>query len=105
MIAEAPVVTETRRIRCLISKKFDDNFDNYIKYLMKKQAEAAPLEAHSVKEIRERYPNAYAKWDDIEDLRLKEKFSEGLLINELAKMLQRKPGAIQSRLKKLHLIS
>jgi hypothetical protein len=64
------------------------------------------LEDFSVvrKEMREKYPNAYKRWSEEDDIRLKREFEEGTSIDELAKMFLRNTGAIQSRLYKLELI-
>ena len=59
--------------------------------------------AYNVAEIREKYPRAYEKWTDVEDLELSKNYQEGLSISELAERHQRKRGAIHSRLKKLGL--
>ena len=52
----------------------------------------------SLEKIRQQYPRAYEKWVEEEDTYLKSKYSGGLNIQELAGILQRKPGAIRSRL-------
>lgn len=56
------------------------------------------------KEIRKEYPNAYKKWTENDEIRLRNGYEEGKSIDELAKVFLRKPGAIQSRLRKLGLI-
>lgn len=58
----------------------------------------------SLEKIRQQYPRAYEKWVEEEDTYLKSKYSEGLNIQELAGILQRKPGAIRSRLLKFGLM-
>ena len=60
--------------------------------------------AYNIKEIRQKYPKAYEKWTDNEDIHLKNEFNQGKKINELADIFQRKPGAIRSRLQKLGLV-
>jgi hypothetical protein len=60
--------------------------------------------AYSVEVVRKEFPNAYAKWSAIDDDLLKTKYAEGIEISDLAKLLNRKVGAIQSRLKKLGLL-
>ena len=57
--------------------------------------------AYSVAAIREELPDAYAKWSAEDDQRLWSLYREGLTTAELAAIFQRKPGAIESRLKKL----
>jgi hypothetical protein len=60
--------------------------------------------AYNVEQIRREYPRAYAKWTEEEDIRLRDGYTQGKIINELAKIFQRKPGAIRSRLRKLGLL-
>jgi len=66
--------------------------------------EKSRQENPSLEKIRQQYPRAYEKWVEEEDTYLKSKYSEGLNIQELAGILQRKPGAIRSRLLRLGLI-
>ena len=55
--------------------------------------------------IRESHPNAFAKWSNEEEEKLKEKFLGGYEnIEFLAEEFGRKPGGIRSRLVKLGLI-
>lgn len=59
---------------------------------------------YTVEEIRLDYPKAYEKWTPEEDRVLTERYKEGVTVHQLAKMHQRKSGAIRSRLKKLGLL-
>ncbi|MDO9576790.1 MAG: DNA helicase RecQ [Candidatus Cloacimonadales bacterium] len=60
--------------------------------------------SYSVENIRADYPQAYEKWTELDDELLKESYLIDKNISELAKLFQRKPGAIRSRLKKIGLI-
>jgi len=60
--------------------------------------------AYSIQEIRQKYPKAYERWTGDEDVHLKNEFTKGKTINELADIFQRKPNAIRSRLQKLGLL-
>lgn len=51
--------------------------------------------------LREKHPKAYMKWTKEEDEKLIHLFKRGVQMRELSKVLERKPGAISSRLKKL----
>lgn len=51
--------------------------------------------------MRVSYPNAYAPWKDLDDLRLVKKVTEGKTIKELSKDFGRHQGSIRSRLVKL----
>jgi DNA-directed RNA polymerase specialized sigma24 family protein len=58
----------------------------------------------SLAEIRETFPNAYRPWDDRQDDELVRLFHERRSQAEIAHLLERQPGAISSRLRKLGLI-
>ncbi len=60
--------------------------------------------ALTFEKIREEYPKAYEKWTELDDKLLEKSYLMGENISELAKLFQRKPGAIRSRLKKIGLI-
>ena len=60
--------------------------------------------SYSVNGIRKDYPRAYEKWTPEEDKALAERYKQGDTIPKLAKMHERKVGAIRSRLKKLGLL-
>jgi len=54
--------------------------------------------------IRAEWPNAYAPWTDEEEEVLVAEHAKGKTTKELAAVLERKPGGIRSRLKKLGLV-
>lgn len=54
-----------------------------------------------IAKMREKYPNAYMPWSDLDDLRLIKKFTEGKSIKELTDSFGRHPGSISARLEKL----
>lgn len=60
--------------------------------------------AYSIDEKRQKHPNAYKKWTPEDDQQLRKEFAGGASISELAELLQREEGAIQSRLKRLGLL-
>jgi len=51
-------------------------------------------------QIKERHPRAYERWSEDEDARLIALAQAGKEANEIAKVLQRQPSAIRSRLSK-----
>ncbi len=57
----------------------------------------------SIAEKREINPNAYSKWEKIDDEKLELLHCEGLTIKELSEIFKRNNGAIRSRIKKLEL--
>lgn len=52
----------------------------------------------------QKFPNAYEPWSESDDKILKEKYTAGMTVNELALLLKRNPGKIRSRLKEKGLI-
>ncbi|HUU64434.1 MAG TPA: hypothetical protein VMX96_11065 [Dehalococcoidia bacterium] len=60
--------------------------------------------AYDVEEIRAEHPKAYTKWTEEEDNILRNEYFRGKTVEELASKLQRKPGAIRSRLIRLGLL-
>jgi len=50
--------------------------------------------------IREKHPRAYERWTEEEDNLLKQEFSDGVSVQDLSELLQRRPSAIRSRLRK-----
>jgi len=56
---------------------------------------------YSLNQVRRDYPNAYNLWTRKEEYRLKDLYAQNKAISEIAAVLQRKPSAIRSRLKKL----
>jgi hypothetical protein len=67
------------------------------------KTESKPIKSYNFAEVRTKYPNAYEKWSSEQDKILKEYFEKGLSVSEMANKLQRKSGAIRSRIKKLGL--
>ena len=63
-----------------------------------------PQKSYSIQDIQETHPRAYEPWTKAEDERLRQRYKQGVAINDLAKEFQRKPGGIRSRLKKLGLL-
>lgn len=57
--------------------------------------------AYTVAQKRLRHPNAYAKWTEEEEGRLRERFRAGATIAQLSKEFGRVEGGIRSRLERL----
>jgi hypothetical protein len=55
--------------------------------------------------IQAEHPRAYQPWNEEEDARLTELFQKHVSVTDIAKTLQRQPGAIRSRLSKLNLVT
>ncbi|MDJ0647468.1 MAG: hypothetical protein QNJ60_02075 [Xenococcaceae cyanobacterium MO_188.B19] len=58
---------------------------------------------YSIEDIKQEYSRAYEKWTKEEEETLIDKFDSGLSIKEIAEILERQTGAINSRLRKLGL--
>ena len=82
--------------------KFDDNFVCGALEKVLARESSAPDE---FKKVRENYPNAYLPWNKMQDEKLRELFSNGSRISDLAKVFNRTGGAIRSRLIKLGLLA
>ncbi|MBD2393782.1 hypothetical protein H6G11_05880 [Cyanobacterium aponinum FACHB-4101] len=66
--------------------------------------QVATQKKYSIKDIQKTHPRAYERWTKTEDERLRQRYKQGVTINNLAREFQRKPGGIRSRLKKLGLL-
>ncbi len=60
--------------------------------------------ANRMQEIKAIYPNAWSKWSVDEEQKLVNEFNRGNPISTIAKSLQRAPGGVYSRLRKLGII-
>jgi DNA-directed RNA polymerase specialized sigma24 family protein len=69
------------------------------------ESESTKSKSYTLTEIRERHPRAYEKWDAAQDEQLRTLYASGKTPREMAAVMQRKLGAIQSRLAKLNLVS
>ena len=56
-----------------------------------------------IKSVRERHPRAYKPWNKAEAERLRDLHGQGLSVKQISKELQRQPGGVRSRLKKMGL--
>lgn len=83
---------------------FEEYVPDFMDALTKavKHLEHKPVPAHVI-EARKKHARAYEKWTEEEDVRLGELYRSGNGAAEMSSELQRKPGAIKSRLKKLGL--
>ena len=63
-----------------------------------------PKKAYTFEEKRKEHGNAYLPWEKIADDILINFYNEGKTIKEIAEIMERSKGAIQSRLKKLGII-
>ena len=63
-----------------------------------------PKKAYTLEEKRKEHGNAYLLWEKVADDILINFYNEGKTIKEIAEIMERSKGAIQSRLKKLGII-
>lgn len=77
---------------------FAEAFAKATDFMTGKSSAQAHLEA-----IRREHPRAYESWTEEEEARLRKERAQGKTVEDLAKLFQRQPGAIRSRLTKLGL--
>ncbi|MDO8582575.1 MAG: AAA family ATPase, partial [bacterium] len=70
----------------------------------KEDASAEGMEERPIDKLRKESPQAFRRWTDEEEKKLKDLFKRDAGIPELAKLLGRKEGGIRARLEKLGLI-
>jgi DNA-directed RNA polymerase specialized sigma24 family protein len=58
---------------------------------------------YSVAAIRQDHAQAYVKWDEVQDEELGRLYRAGHSVEEIARLMERQPGGIRSRLAKLGL--
>ncbi|MBI2314770.1 hypothetical protein HYU93_01795 [Candidatus Daviesbacteria bacterium] len=82
---------------------FEEYFQAFRKGFRKavRTAKKGDLESYDIKQLRSKYPKAYELWAKDEEDSLKELWAHNKTIKEISSILQREPGAIRSRLKKL----
>jgi DNA-directed RNA polymerase specialized sigma24 family protein len=90
--------------RVMIFQEHIPAFAKGLKKALKFAKRSSEAETYCVEEIRQEYPKAYTKWTEDDDGVLREKYLQGDTVDELAKIFQRQPSAIHSRLRKLGLV-
>lgn len=58
MIDDALIVKDTRKVRHAISKKFDNDIDKYVDYLVSKREKRKGKKEFSVKETKNKYDDS-----------------------------------------------
>jgi len=61
--------------------------------------------ASPIDEARERDANAYVRWTDVEEKTLAALYRGGVPVKEISRRMERQPGGIRARLKKLGLVA
>lgn len=94
-------LTDNMDIRRLpyLSDKDVKRLKKYLKAYKKLTGEPV----YSVYAARQEHPNAYEPWTEEADEQLKQMWSEGKSVQEIAEHFGRKPSAIITRMKKLGL--
>ena len=84
---------------------YESNFQEFYNNLLHniKSLEWDNLYNDKIENIRKEYSKAYETWTREEEEELKKYLIEGLSVKEIAELLERKPGAISSRINKLGL--
>lgn len=99
---------EATDIDVALRKKSHSDYEKY-KHLekeWKKLSKKKPAKKKSdwnekLAKMREKHPNAFRPWTDLDDLRLIKKSTEGLSLKQLSKEFGRHEGSIKARLEKL----
>ena len=105
VISESRLVDgEYKHDRIMIFQEHIPAFIEGLKRTLKFMKRMDKVKAYDIEEIRKKYPRAYMKWTKEEDETLRDEYLRGKTIGELAKIFQRKPSAIHSRLRKLGLL-
>jgi len=78
-------------------------FENKHIHQVDETTENSSTKAYSIESIRKSHKRAYEPWNKDEEKRLSILYKQGATIQELVQELQRQPGGIRSRLKKLGL--
>ena len=63
-----------------------------------------PPQKNHIQQAKAQHANAYARWNDADDSRLKQLYSDGKTIGELMSIFGRNQGGITSRLHKLNIV-
>ena len=75
-----------------------------LKRYLKAYKQLTGVPTYSVYACQREYPNAYLPWSEEDDLKLTEMWCNGATREEIATHFQRKPSAIDSRIKRLELV-
>ena len=65
---------------------------------------AFPEHQIKIQKIKEKYANAYERWEKTDDEKLEKHFCEGKSVIELSEIFMRQPSAIRARINKLELL-
>lgn len=92
-----------RRSNIIISEEHIDDFIDQLEKVKACVKVETDEKSYSIDKIREKYPNAYNKWDEEQDEELTRLYCEGHKVSKIAKIMKRQPGGIRSRVRKLEL--
>lgn len=87
-----------------IKKQINYILDSIIK-LNSDLPKKSNIKSSFMEKIRQKFPNAYKKWDERDDKKLQEMFNQNIPVREIATFFKRKNSAIRSRLIKKGLIN
>lgn len=108
---ELTIIDNENNTQIVIFVDNPENIKNQINYIFDtiikisgKETNPKKVKSNFMEKIREKFPNAYKKWENADDLELKKMFQENISMKEMAGFFKRKNSAIRQRLIKLGLI-
>lgn len=108
---ELTIIDNENNTQIVIFVDNPENIKNQINYIFDtiikisgKETNPKKVKSNFMEKIREKFPNAYKKWENADDLELKKMFQENISMKEMANFFKRKNSAIRQRLIKLGLI-
>ncbi|MDB2371083.1 hypothetical protein N9W28_01260 [Alphaproteobacteria bacterium] len=108
---ELTIIDNENNTQIVIFVDNPENIKNQINYIFDtiikisgKVTNPKKVKSNFMEKIREKFPNAYKKWENADDLELKKMFQENISMKEMASFFKRKNSAIRQRLIKLGLI-
>lgn len=108
---ELTIIDNENNTQIVIFVDNPENIKNQINYIFDtiikisgKETNPKKVKSNFMEKIREKFPNAYKKWENADDLELKKMFQENISMKEMASFFKRKNSAIRQRLIKLGLI-
>lgn len=105
ILEKPPVETQMLELPTALPEPLGDDQANSQEEALDQPGVSSFQRSQEIAKIRRRHPRAYEPWEDKEDFQLGQWFQQGQTIEQLATQFQRQPSAIESRLRKLKLLS
>ncbi|MCB1615674.1 MAG: hypothetical protein KDI30_06645, partial [Pseudomonadales bacterium] len=93
-----------RKQSALNEKSHSQTEESYVAKMANKKAkpekEKSGTWTEKIEKMREKYPNAYKRWTELEDKQLLDRWEGGKTVKQLSESMGRHQGSIRARLKK-----